>query len=95
MISNKSCSVWGGTECSWEGECRRHPDWFRENASTLKLSFERRNHAYTRWLSSKKGSDREKFVKARNEARWATRAAKDKWYEAEATETQEEDVGVG
>ena len=70
-------------------EHRHHPDWFKENEGTLEPLFKKRNKLYTRWLSTGCESDKQKFNKARRDARQAMRDAKNTWFQTKASEAQQ------
>ena len=74
-------------------ERRRHLDWFKESSVDLESMFEQRNQLYSRWLSSGKKTDQMKCVKARIDARQATREAKNNWFKQKATEAQQGSSG--
>ena len=61
-------------------EARQQPGWFRDSAEVLESLFQQRNLLYAKWLGSGRVSDRQKFVKARQDARKAVRSAKDVWF---------------
>ena len=67
---------------------RQYPDWFTENSDNLEPLFRSRNQHYSRWLSTGQESDRQKFAKARSEARRAVREAKNRWFQEKAKEAQ-------
>ena len=69
-------------------EHRQYPDWFSENSQNLKPLFRSRNQHYSKWLSTGKEQDRQRFVKARSDARRAVREAKNSWFHETAEEAQ-------
>ena len=71
----------------------RNPDWFHENADVLEPLLQKRNHMYSRWLSSGHSSDKLQFLNARRQARQAVRAAKNTWFQNNANEAQKERFG--
>ena len=66
-------------------EKHRNPDWFSD---TLEPLLERRNQLYSKWLSSRRDSDRLQFLEARRRARKAVGAAKNAWFQNIAEEAQ-------
>ena len=72
---------------------RRHPDWFRENAISLEPILQKKNQLYQKWLGSGRSSDRQRFAKARSEARRAVRAAKNAWFTSKAEEAEQSRFG--
>ena len=74
-------------------EERRQPDWFRDSAEVLEPLFDRRNLLYAKWLGSGNANDRQKFVKARQDARKAVRNAKDAWFRSKADVAQQRRFG--
>ena len=74
-------------------EERRQPDWFRDNVDVLEPLFQQRNQLYTKWLGSGNTIDRQKFVKARLDARKALRNTKDTWFRSKADATQQRRFG--
>lgn len=50
-------------------EKQRHSYWFRESINDFEQLFQKRNQLYLRWLGSCLSSNKEKFSKARSEAR--------------------------
>lgn len=69
-------------------ECRKHPDWFREKAATLKPLLEKRNKLYTKFLNSKKEHDKRAFTAFRTNVMKAMRDAKNSWFQNKAEEAQ-------
>ena len=69
-------------------EHRRYPDWFSENSQNLEPLFRSRNQHYSKWLGTGKEQDRQRFVKARSDARRAVREAKNSWFQEKAEEAQ-------
>ena len=69
-------------------EHRRYPDWFSENSQNLEPLFMSRNQHYSKWLSTGKEQDRQRFVKARSDTRRAVREAKNSWFQEKAEEAQ-------
>ena len=76
----------GAAESIFGTERRRYPDWFAENACRLEPLFQSRNHLYSKWLSTGRESDRQRFAKAHSEARRAVREAKNEWFQDKAKE---------
>ena len=74
-------------------EGRQHPNWFRESSEILEQLFQRRNLLYTKWLSSGRAVDHQKYLKSRQDARKAVRNAKDTWFKRKADEVQESRFG--
>ena len=72
---------------------RRNPDWFRESTESLEHLLCKRNQLYSKWLSSGRDSDKQKFLSARRSARRSVRAAKNAWFLAKAEEAQKERFG--
>ena len=69
-------------------EKHRNPDWFSESMNNLEPLLERRNQLYSKWLSSRRDSDRLQFLEARRTARKAVRTAKNVWFQNKAEEAQ-------
>ena len=68
---------------------RRSPDWIAENSSKLLPLYEQRNKFYLRYINTNSEEDRNNFKRARNEARRATRGAKNQWFVMTAKEAKE------
>lgn len=83
----RSALVEAATEVLGHGK-KRQPDWFQENEDSLEPFFKRRNHLYSKWLSSNRAPDYRKFVKARQEARKAVREAKNTWFREKSDKAQ-------
>ena len=71
-------------------EKRGSPDWFRESSESLEPLFGKRNQLYLKWLSSRRESDKQKFLRVRKSARQAVRAAKNAWFLGKAEVAQKE-----
>ena len=69
-------------------ERKQQPDWYWESSAELKPLFVERNRLYSRWLSTKRESDRKKFARMRKDARRAVREAKNTWFLRKAEEAQ-------
>ena len=69
-------------------EQRRQPDWLRDSAEILEPLFQQRNNWYAKWLSSGSSGDKEKFARARRDARRAVRNAKNAWFLRKAQKAQ-------
>ena len=74
-------------------EERRQPDWFRDNVDVLEPLFQQRNQLYTKLLGNGNTIDRQKFVKARLDARKALRNTKDAWFRSKADAAQQQRFG--
>lgn len=67
---------------------RRDPDWFHESSHKIKPLLDERNRLYSKWIGSKKDSDKKKFLKMRRDARRTMREAKNEWFSKKAAEAQ-------
>lgn len=70
-------------------ERRRYPDWFTENLHSLEPLFKTRNHLYSKWLSTGRESDRQRFAMKRSEVRRTVREMKNAWFQKKAMEAQQ------
>ncbi len=59
---------------------RKQPDWYRENAHILEQVLDHRNALFQKSLRNPSAQAKDKFVRARSEARAAVRKAKNDWF---------------
>ena len=69
-------------------ETRHHPDWFKENYSTLLEVIEKRNNLLQRWLRSHQTRDRQRYVAQRRLVATEIKMAKNTWFQNKAQEVE-------
>ena len=74
---------------------RRHPDWFRESASSLEPILQKKNLLldYLKRLRTGRSEDKQKWAWARSEARRTVRSAKNTWFTNKANEAEQSRFG--
>ena len=69
-------------------EVRRQPDWYRDNENVLTASINKRNALFHKWLSSRKNSDRKRYVVQRRLVAKTVKRVKNEWLQNRAREIE-------
>ena len=69
-------------------EEKKHPDWFRENATKLKPLLTERHRLYLKWRNTIRKTDCQNFAKMHSTERREIREVKNAWFLDKAIEAQ-------
>ena len=72
---------------------RHQSDWFADSLGLLQPLLTRRNAAYSKWIGTGNPEDLVVFKRARREAKWAVREAKNRWFQKKAAAVEEGQFG--